>query len=203
MGKTIAFNFLGVSMRKKIKDLNEILEVYESELCNRIYKYQLNNKIDIEIIFYVENFCHLLGLQHIYGKNKKYLGINGYNKIKNNQLKRNDLKKHNKLEYNKLEIKLDHFDEMPSMMKQGKFIKFYQYRTKPLSTIGADFVIYQDKKEYILHLFLRQENSRTNQYSPVSFVVKSENDKNKEQYIVGQEHKKITGFEIIKLSEGE
>lgn len=30
-------------MRKKIKDLNEILEVYESELCNRIYKYQLNN----------------------------------------------------------------------------------------------------------------------------------------------------------------
>ena len=40
-------------MRKKIKDLNEILEVYESELCNRIYKYQLNNKIDIEIIFYV------------------------------------------------------------------------------------------------------------------------------------------------------
>lgn len=190
-------------MRKKIKDLNEILEVYESELCNRIYKYQLNNKIDIEIVFYIENFCHLLGLQHVYGKNKKYLGINGYNKIKNNQLKRKDLKKHNKLEYNKLEIKLDHFDEMPSMMKNGKFIKFYQYRTKPLSTIGADFVIYQDKKEYILHLFLRQESSRTNQYSPVSFVVKSENDKNKEQYIVGQEHKKITGFEIIELSEGE
>ena len=118
-------------------------------------------------------------------------------------MRRNDLKKHNKLEYNKLEIKLDHFDEMPSMMKNGKFIKFYQYRTKPLSTIGADFVIYQDKKEYILHLFLRQESSRTNQYSPVSFVVKSENDKNKEQYIVGQEHKKITGFEIIELSEGE
>ena len=92
----------------------------------------------------------MLGLQHVYGKNKKYLGINGYNRIKNNQLKRNDLKKHNKLEYNKLEIKLDHFDEMPSMMKMGKFIKFYQYRTKPLSTIGADFVIYQDKKEYIL-----------------------------------------------------
>ena len=30
-------------MRKKIKDLDEILEVYECELCNRIYKYQLNN----------------------------------------------------------------------------------------------------------------------------------------------------------------
>lgn len=188
-------------MRKKIKDLKEILEIYENELCNRIYKYQLNNKIDIEIIFYIENFCHLLGLQHIYGKNKKYLGINGYNKIKNNYLNRKDLKKHNKLEYNKLEIKLDHFDEMLNMMKNGEFIKFYQYRTKPLSTIVADFVIYQDKREYLLHLFLRQENRYTNQYSPVSFVVKSKNDKNMEQYIVGQEHKKITRFEIIELNE--
>lgn len=72
------------------------MENYETELCNRIFKYQLNNKIDVEIAFYVENFWHLLGLQHVYGKNKKYLGINGYNKIKDNQLKRNDLKKHNK-----------------------------------------------------------------------------------------------------------
>jgi len=63
-------------MCKKTKDLNEILDCYENRLCNRIFKYQLNNKIDIEIIFYVENFCHLLGLQHIYGKSKKYLGIN-------------------------------------------------------------------------------------------------------------------------------
>ena len=60
-------------MRKKIKDLNEILEVYESELCNRIYKYQLNNKIDIEIVFYIENFCHLLGLQHVYEKIRSIL----------------------------------------------------------------------------------------------------------------------------------
>lgn len=184
-------------MHKKTKELNELLDIYEMELCNRIFKYQLNNKIDIEIVFYIENFCHLLGLQHVYEKNKKYLGINGYNKIKNCQLKRSDLKKHNKAEYNKLEIKLNHFDEISSMLRDGKFIKFYQYRTKPLSMIVADFVIYQDKKEYILHLFLRQENRKTNQYSPVSFIVKSDNDNNKEQFIVGQEYKKITSFEII------
>lgn len=187
-------------MCKKTKDLNEILDCYENRLCNRIFKYQLNNKIDIEIIFYVENFCHLLGLQHIYGKSKKYLGINGYNKIRENQLKRNDLKKHNKVEYNRIEIKLDHFDEIIDMLKSGEFIKFYQYRTKPLSFIVADFVIFQDKKEYILHLFLRRENIKTNQYSPVSFIVKSANDKSKDQYILGQEYKKITNFEIIELN---
>jgi hypothetical protein len=177
-------------MHKKGKELNQLLDIYEKELCNHIFKYQLNYKIDIEIALYKENFCHLLGLQHIYGKNRKYLGINGYDKIKKNQLKRSDLKKHNKAEYNKLQIRLDYFDEISDMLENGNFIKFYQYRTKPLSMIVADFVIYQDKKEYILHLFLRQENSRT-------FVVKSDKDDNKEQFIVGQEYKKITGFEII------
>lgn len=187
-------------MHKKTKELNELLDIYEIELCNRIFKYQLKNKIDIEIVFYKENFCHLLGLQHVYKKNKKYLGINGYNKIKNGQLKRSDLKKHNKAEYNKLEIRLDHFDEISNMLRNGHFRKFYQYRTKPLSMIVADFVIFQDKKEYILHLFLRQENSKTNQYSPVSFIVKSDNDRDKEQFIVGQEYKKIISFEIIETT---
>lgn len=186
-------------MCQKTKDLNNILEKYEAELCNRIFKYQLDNKIDVEIVFYKENFCHLLGLQHVYGKNKKYLGINGYDKIKSRKLKRNDLKKHNKAEYNKIKMKLDYFHEIINMLRKGQFIKFYQYRTKPLSMIAADFLIYQDNKEYILHLFLRQERESADQYAPVSFIVKSANDKNKRQFLDGQEYKKITSFEIIEL----
>lgn len=162
-------------MYKTTKDLDEILNVYENELCNRIFKYQLNNKTEIEVVFYKENFCHLLGLQHIYGKD-------------------------NKSEYNRIKIKIDHFDEIPIMMAKGKFIKFYQYRTQPLSTIIADFVIYHNNKEYILHLFLRQENKKTNQYAPISFIAKSGNDKNRHQFIAMQEHKKLTGMEIIRLN---
>lgn len=154
---------------------------------------------EFEIMFYKENFCHLLGIQHIYGKNKRYLGINGYHEIKSRKLKRSNLKKHNKAEYNRIEIKLNHFNEIANMLKAGKFIKFYQYRTKPLSIIDANFIIYQDKHEYILHLLLKQERSGVNQYSPVSFIVKSSNDKSKYQYISGQEYKRITNFEIIEL----
>lgn len=190
-------------MHKMRKELNEILYVYENELCNRIYKYQLDNKIDIEIVFYIENFCHLLGLQHIYKKDKRYLGLRGYNKVKSGQLKRSNLKKHNKAEYNKIEIKLDRFCEISTMLREGEFIRFYQYRTEPLSTIVADFVLYQDKKEYILHLFLRQERIGADQYSPVSFIVKSSNDKSRDQYIAGQEYKKITHYEIIELNKKE
>lgn len=38
---------------------------------------------------------------------------------------------------------------------------------------------------------------RSKHVIPVSFIVKSTNDKNKNQYISGQEYKKITNFEII------
>ena len=69
-------------MCKETKDLDKILERYEMDLYNRIFKYQLNNIVDVEIVFYKENFCHLLGLQHVYDRNKKYHGINGYNEIK-------------------------------------------------------------------------------------------------------------------------
>lgn len=189
-------------MCKETKDLAELLEAYEIDLCNKIFRYQLNHKIDIDIVFYLENFCHLLGIQHIYGKEKKYLGVNGYKRIKNREISRSDLKKHNKKEYNKLAIRLDHFDEIFEMLKAGQFIKFYQYRTVPYTTIVADFLIFQDNKEYILHLFLKQENQSTNQYSPISFVVKSCKDRNKEQFIKGQEYKKITSFEIISKLEG-
>ncbi|MCM1253956.1 MAG: PBECR4 domain-containing protein [Clostridium sp.] len=77
-------------MYREIKELDEILDDYENELCRRIFRYQLNDKINIEIMFYKENFCHLLGIQHIYGKNKRYLGINGYNEIKSGKLKRSN-----------------------------------------------------------------------------------------------------------------
>lgn len=186
-------------MDLKTKELYNLLEFYESNLCNRIFRYQLNNKIDIDIRFYKENFCHLLGIQHVFQKDKKYLGVSGYQKIKEKRLTINHLKKHNKLEYNKLELKLRCFEDIYSMLKSGAFIKFYQFRAKPSTTIVADFIIYQDRKEYMLHLFLRRENNTTNQYSPISFVVKSVNDRNYKQYIEGQEYKKITYFEIVEV----
>lgn len=168
-------------------------------MCNRIFRYQINNKINIEVKFYQENFCHLLGIQHIFQNNKKYLGKSGYEKIKDKSITIKALKKHNKFEYNKLELKLRCFEEIYNMLKAGKFVRFYQYRAKPYTTIVVDFIIYQDKKEYMLHLFLRRENDSTTQYSPISFVVRSANDRNYKQYVDGQEYKKITYFEIVQL----
>lgn len=185
-------------MSAREKDLKELLEYYEQNLCHKIFKYELNNKINIEVSFYIEELCHLLGIQHIYGNDKRYLGRRGYNLIKTEKLKRANLKKHNDAEYKKIKLKLQHFDEIEELLCSGTFLKFYQERVKPRTKIRADFLIYRDKKEYLLHLFLVKENNRTDEYTPISFIVKSVKDDNKEQYIKNQEYKKITAFEIIK-----
>lgn len=185
-------------MSAKKKDLKELLEYYEQNLCHKVFKYELNNKMNIEIIFYIEGFCHLPGIQHVFNNDRHYLGKRGYNLIKTEKLKRVDLKKHNEAEYKKLKLKLQHFDEIEELLCSGTFLKFYQERAKPRTKIRADFLIYRDNKKYLLHLFLVKENNKTDQYSPISFIVKSIKDKNKEQYIKNQEYKKITAFEIIK-----
>lgn len=107
------------------------------------------------------------------------------------------LKKHNRKKYDKIDLKLSHFDNIFELLTKGKMLKFYQYKCKPSTTIVADFIIYDDEKEYNLHLFLKKEKDNTNQYVPISFVVKSEKDKSYNQFITGQEYKKITYFEII------
>lgn len=54
------------------------------------------------------------------------------------------------------------------------------------------------KVNYITFVFKAGEK-RGKQYSPVSFIVKSNNDRSRNQYIAGQEYKKVTNFEIIEL----
>lgn len=65
-----------------MQDLKEILDNYESTLCDKIFRCELNHKINLDIIFYREHLYHLLGIQHVFGKNKSYLGKKGYEKIK-------------------------------------------------------------------------------------------------------------------------
>ena len=181
---------------KKI-NLQNLQKHYNENLCNRTFHYELTNGEVIDVKFYVENLCHLLGLQHIYNHRKHYLGLSGYTKIKKYNITDEKIKKHNQSAYNFIKMRLAHFHEISTLMQQGKFLKFYQDRTRPISKIRADFVLYENNKEYILHLFLIRENINTNEYVPTSFVVKSKNDKTANQYMNNQEYKTIKNFEIF------
>jgi hypothetical protein len=83
------------------------------------------------------------------------------------------------------------------LLINGQAIRFYSDRANPATTIVADFIIFHKNKEMLLHLFLRRENENTNQFAPISFIVKSLNEKYSDQYILRQEHNVITQFSIL------
>lgn len=46
-------------------DLQELQQYYEHNLSDRTFRYSLANGTMLDVIFYREAFCHLLGIQHI------------------------------------------------------------------------------------------------------------------------------------------
>ncbi|SFA96142.1 hypothetical protein SAMN05216587_104227 [Selenomonas ruminantium] len=48
-----------------MKDLQDLQQYYEQTLCDKVFRYSLANGTLIDVIFYREAFCHLLGIQHI------------------------------------------------------------------------------------------------------------------------------------------
>lgn len=182
-------------------DLQKLLIEYENNLCNKLFKYELSNNRTVEVMFYKEQFCHLLGLQYIYNNDKHYLGSNGYDKVKNGTVTTDSLIAHNRKKYNYIKERLYYFNEIAELMYNGQLIRFYQDRANPKTQISAEYLIIKDNKSYTLHLFLRKENASedNNQYAPISFVIKSENDSTRQQYINRQEFKTIVKKTIIEL----
>ena len=79
----------------------------------------------------------------------------------------------------------------------GKITGFDTTKVIGDTIISANLVIYHKNKEIQLHLFLRKEREESNQYAPVSFIVKSLKDKNYNQFIARQRHIALTKLEII------
>lgn len=179
-------------------DLKELLNEYENNMCDRVFRYELADSTIIDVMFYREQFCHLLGIQHIFQENKsRYTGIKGYKKIQDGQLTTKGLKDHNREKYYSIKERLNNFNKLYELMINGELVKFYIDRTQPPTVISADFVIFQEETEHILHLFLRKENAGSDIFAPVSFVIKSADDKSPKQFINFQEYKKIVKREVV------
>jgi hypothetical protein len=59
-------------------NLKSVLNDYKEKLCNKIFRYELNGKLFVNVRFYVESFCHLAGLHYVYENDKRYLGAKHY-----------------------------------------------------------------------------------------------------------------------------
>lgn len=126
-----------------------------------------------------------MGLQYVYDRNSNFLGAKGYKKIEEESITFASLKSHNKKQYGFIKERLRHFDKIIEVLRQGKIIRFDEKQVARGTYIVADFMIFNEKEDFILHLFLRKEQN-TDIYAPVSFVVHSKNDINAYKFLEGQ-----------------
>ncbi len=69
-----------------MRELKDLLVEYEQNLCDKLFVLVLSNKKEINFRFFREDLCHLMGIQHVYGKSKAYLGKTGYERSKTRKL---------------------------------------------------------------------------------------------------------------------
>lgn len=183
-----------------MRELKDLLVEYEQNLCDKLFVLVLSNKKEINFRFFREDLCHLMGIQHVYGKSKAYLGKTGYERIQNEEIKLKSLKNVNKSGYSQIKERLQHFDEIYELVTQGDIVLYDILKVYPPTKIEADFCIHKDNTTYILHLFLKKELNNS-LYAPISFVVKTCNDDNYKQFLKNQKYQKIISRKIIEDSD--
>lgn len=168
-------------------DLDQLQKYYCENLENRVFRFQLRKRV-VDVIFYREMLCHLLGIQHIV-KSKKYLGAKGYENIASGMITVSKLKKINGKGFDDVKLRFQFFSYIREILEAGDLYRFYRDRTMPATSIASDFLIFKLHDEVYLHLFLRKE--RENRYVAVSFIPRKVHEKNARQFVDGQEYKKI------------
>ena len=178
-------------------DLQTLLDYYEQNLCDRLFRYTLANGIVIDVIFYRESFCHLLGIQHI-TKNRRYIGRSGYEGIKTGKLTAGQLRNMNRAGFAKVKSRMEHFGHLGHLMMHGDVFRFYPERAGS-TRIRASFLVHEKNHELYLHLFLARESPKTNLYAPMSYIVLTERDDNPMLYVAGQEYKKVIAVDVLPM----
>lgn len=72
-------------MNQKLS-LLDIVSTFEEKIQNKMFCYTLSNSQTIRIAIYQEQICHLLGIQYVFGHDKRYLGAKGYQSIKSENI---------------------------------------------------------------------------------------------------------------------
>lgn len=178
-------------------NLKCLLQNYRNNLCNRVFVFVLSDNKEFKMRFFEESACHLMGIQHVFGSDKRYLGARGCQKIDDGLITVNKLKLHNKKGFNFIKERLEHFDEIIDILKSGELFRYVPEKVNGGTLIRAEFLMNKNNQSYILHLFLTKERN-TDIYTPISFITQSRNDADFNKYIRRQKH-----IEIIERKEFE
>ena len=176
-------------------DLQMLQGYYEQHLCDRVFRYTLSNGAIIEVRFYREALCHLLGIQHI-TDNRRYIGRSGYERIRSGKLTTRQLKDMNRAGFSRIKNRLAYFFCIGHLMEHGDVFRFYPERVGS-TRIQATFLVHEKGQGLYMHLFLAKESPKSSIYAPMSYIVLTDRDDNPMLYVAGQEHKNVVAVDVL------
>ncbi|MBA9043112.1 hypothetical protein HNP21_006290 [Bacillus aryabhattai] len=165
-----------------------IQEFYEEHLCNRLFIFETDDtqRPIISLRFEEANFCHLLGIQHVFQgqrNSSQYVGQTGYDLIKNNVVTFNTMnQKPTKKNFKDKRNRMLYFPFVHQILKNPTSIIFSNANLP--TNIDVDIILYNHLDNKYLHLGVDKEND-SQYYHPKTFF-----DRSKDDFIVNQ--KKLT-----------
>lgn len=155
-------------------DLKEFLEFYKNEICQYLYTYELENKMEIIIKFEVNNFSHLLGL-HKFKTIKDYKNSNNINRdILNNKITFKELYSNeaNVLKTNEeLGDRMTYFPVLRTLLENADIALQYDINAMWNTKIRFSFLLRTSKITVLVYLAVKKIEGNKQICVPVSFLV--------------------------------
>lgn len=178
--------------------LQGLQQWYAETLCDRFFVFTLKNGNQIKLIFEPSDFAHLLGIHHV-SSDRDHKGTCAWDLIAQNKITVESLKKANKNDYKQIRERIRLFYEIENILRDGVMRDYKQMNVHGRTTIQANFVLYLEGQEKIVHLFIRQQSDKSNVYKPISFIIKSLKDRDPWYYIGRQAAVHLQSREVILL----
>ncbi|MED3346598.1 MULTISPECIES: PBECR4 domain-containing protein [Bacteria] len=188
-------DLLTLNTKPSLKDitLQTIQEFYSEHLCKKVFIFELDSP-DFPLVrlrFEEDNFCHLLGIQHVLKSQKggtSYIGQEGYNLIKKGTVTFDFMKTKNKQGFKSKKNRMLYFPFVYQVLNSPTITKFS--RAHLTTNIDLDILFYTQTHNIYLHLGLGQDNT-TDYFYPKTFYDRKRND-----HIDGQEELTLKSMSI-------
>jgi hypothetical protein len=186
--------------------LELLRQFYEEFLEPYVFIFELENGVSVNLDFHKESFCHLVGIEklarNVVSKKDrhKYVGVNGYENIKNGTITLKELRDAAKKRINLIKDKLVFFYLIPQIIESPTIL--LDFITAPDgSNIEAQFIAYSSTEEVYIHLAI-DEDEKTGRHFPRSFFAERINESNDgTKFIKGQTPLKVVSTKKVKQGE--
>jgi hypothetical protein len=188
----------GLTALPKMSDisLKLLLEFYEANLCGREFKYDLADDTgtnhSVSLVFRNENFCHLLGLQHIKSSGSKIIqGVRGAQDIKDGRVTFDTLKTVNAGRFKSVKYRIQYFPFLLQLLQNPSVIQFDPALVNDC-VITCDLMLHEDYESRKVHLGI--EKNTDGEYFAKTYMIEN---KCGTRYIENQKPLTIQSSQII------